>query len=396
MRSTCRMLLSTLFLFAGTVTGITLADETPVFQRVIFDGTSLDGWTVEGDAEVEIVDKQLLLKSGLGWIRFDHPVRDFVLHFWWKNLKKSEYDAGVFFRANPVEGKPFPKGYQANLQEGKEGEIIGVAGTKTAGLVDPGKWNDCYLLVVGDRARFSINGKQAYDVTGLKTDLGFVGFQIEVPNGGQFLLKDISLTEWNFQSLFDGQTLDGWESGEATPLEACWKVEDGQIICTGDKGPWLRSKEEYGDFNLRLDYQVSPGGNSGVYVRVPKDGNHHRENDQQPPAGFEVQILDDSHPSYKGIKDYQYCASIYDFVGASPRNAKPAGQWNTLEINCRGGQVTTVHNGVMVTNMSDETVPGFALRLKKGFLGLQNHSTRVAFKNVRLGPALDYPAPAKP
>lgn len=378
-----------------TAAAITLADETPAFQRVVFDGTSLDGWKVEGDATVEIVDKQLLLKSGLGWLRADHPVKDFVLKFSWKNLKPAEYDAGVFFRANPVEGKPFPKGYQSNLQENKEGEIIGIAGTKTAGLVKPGDWNEFELLIVGERAKLTINGKPAYDVTGLKTDLGFVGFQIEVPNGGQFLLKDISLTEAGFHPLFDGKTFAGWESGEAAPLEACWIVENGQIICTGAKGPWLRSKEEYGDFNLRFDYQVSPGGNSGVYVRVPKDGNHHRENDQQPPAGFEVQVLDDAHESYKTIKDFQYCASVYDFVGAKPRNSKPAGQWNTLEINCRSGQVTTVHNGVMVVNMNEETAPGFALRLKKGFLGLQNHSTRVAFKNLRLGPALEYPTPVK-
>lgn len=378
-------------LLLATVT--TVADETPAFQRVVFDGTSLDGWTVEGDAAVEIVEKQLLLKSGLGWLRADHPVKDFALKFSWKNLKKSEYDAGVFFRANNVEGKPFPKGYQSNLQENKEGEIIGIAGTKTAGLVKPGEWNDFELLIVGDRAQLTINGKPAYDVTGLKTDLGFVGFQIEVPNGGQFLLKDISLTEVGFKPLFDGKTFAGWESGEAAPLEACWIVEHGQIICTGAKGPWLRTKEEYGDFNLRFDYQVSPAGNSGVYVRVPKDGNHHRENDQQPPAGFEVQVLDDAHESYKTIKDFQYCASVYDFVGAKPRNSKPAGQWNTLEINCRGGQVTTAHNGVMVVNMNEETAPGFALRLKKGFLGLQNHSTRVAFKNLRLGPALEYPSP---
>lgn len=371
------------------------ADAPAGFRRTVFDGTNLDGWTVEHDAEVEIVGGQLLLKSGLGWLRSDHPAQDFILKFSWKNLKPSEYDAGVFFRANNVPGKPFPKGYQSNLQETKEGEIIGVAGTRTAGLVRPGEWNEFELLAAGERARLMINGKEAYDVKGLTTGLGYVGFQIEVPNGGQFLLKDIALTEIGFRPLFDGNSFDGWESGQDVPLESCWIIEHGQLVCTGAKGPWLRSKEEYGDFNLRLDYQVSPGGNSGVYVRVPKDGNHHRENDQQPPAGFEVQVLDDADPMYKTLKDFQYSASIYDFAGANPRNCKSAGQWNSLEINCRGGQVTTLHNGVMVTNISDETVPALALRLKKGYLGLQNHSTRVAFKHVRVGPALEFPAPEK-
>ena len=79
----------------ATATAIAIADETPIFQRMIFDGTSLDGWTVEGNAEFEIVDKQLLLKSGLGWLRADHPVRDFVLKFSWKNLKKTTEQSEV-------------------------------------------------------------------------------------------------------------------------------------------------------------------------------------------------------------------------------------------------------------------------------------------------------------
>src|SRR4029079_2348811 len=101
--------------------------------------------------------------------------------------------------------------------------------------------------------------------------------------------------------------------------------------------PWFVSKEEHATSTLVSYAQVPPAGNSGVYVRVPKDGNHHRENDQQPPAGFEVQVLDDAHESYKTLKNFQTGASVYDFVGAKPHNSKPAGQWNTLEINCRGG-----------------------------------------------------------
>jgi hypothetical protein len=355
--------------------------------------TTSDGWTVENGAEVELVDGQLLLKSGLGWIRNPHPLRDFKLHFAWKALKASDYDAGVFFRANPIAGKPFPQGFQCNLQQGKEGEIIGIAGANSAGLIRPGDWNEFDLAVVGERARLRINGKDAYDVTGLKPEIGFVGFQIEVPNGGQFLIKDIELTEIGFRPLFDGKSFAGWESGAELPPDACWTVENGLLVCTGEKGPWLRSREEYGDFNLRLDYQVAPGGNSGVYVRVPKDGNHHRANDQQAPAGFEVQILDDADPMYRTLKDYQFSASVYDFAGADPHNSKPAGAWNTLEINCRAGQVTTLHNGVMVTNLTEATVPAFALREKRGYLGLQNHSTRVAFRRLRLGPPLEYPPP---
>src|SRR5437764_8209663 len=82
--------------------------------------------------------------------------------------------------------------------------------------------------------------------------------------------------EPGYRSLFDGQSLAGWE-GAGQPAEKCWKVEDGTIVCTGEKGTWLRSNEQFGDFNLRLEYKLKAGGNSGVYIRVPADGNHHGE-----------------------------------------------------------------------------------------------------------------------
>ena len=169
-----------------------------------------------------------------------------------------------------------------------------------------------------------------------------------------------------------------------------WKVEDGILQCTGTRGPWLRSKEQYDDFNLRFEYQVSPEGNSGVYVRVPSDGNHHRENDNAPPAGFEVQILDDAAPKYKDLKDYQFSGSVYDIAGATRRVSKPAGQWNTLEINARGQRIAITHNGVVVVDLDEDKFPLIKLRQTKGFLGLQNHSTLVKFRKLRIGPPLPF------
>ena len=159
-------------------------------------------------------------------------------------------------------------------------------------------------------------------------------------------------------------------------------------MCIGKKGPWLRSKEEFDDFNLRFEYQVSPGGNSGVFVRVPEDGKHHRDNDRQPPAGFEVQILDDLAPKHAKLKDYQFCGSVYGICGASPRVSKPPGNWNTLEINCKGQHITTRHNGVEIVNVTPEKYPLIKLRQLKGFLGLQNYSTVVKFRHLRIGPAI--------
>ena len=147
------------------------------------------------------------------------------------------------------------------------------------------------------------------------------------------------------------------------------------------------SPKEYGDFNLRLEYQLTPGANSGVYVRVPADANHHRENSSLPPAGFEIQIIDDHARRAEPLKDYQYSASLYDIAPASPCVSKPAGSWNTLEINCAGQHVTVIHNGVKVVDADPMRYPLLKLRNTKGYLGLQSHNGTVHFRNVRLGSA---------
>lgn len=366
-------------------------DPLPQFATSLFDGRSLDGWTVENGCEAAVEDGLLVLKAGNGWLRSDFTYQDFVLHVEWKALKASEYDAGIYIRTLPG-GKPFPAtGYQVNLLEGKEGNIGNLPGAASTGHIRPGEWNVFDITVEGDRVSLTINGKPAYSAVGLKQAAGYVGLQCEVPLGGQFQFRNLRITEIGYRSLFNGSDLAGWE-GAGAPAEKCWQVKDGLLQCTGAPGPWLRSKEEFGDFDLRLEYQVSAGGNSGVYVRVPADGNHHRENEQAPPAGVEVQVLDDDAPQHKDLKDYQYSGSVYDIAGATRHVMKPPGEWNTLEINARGQSIVVTHNGVVVVDLDPEKFPLITLRQTRGFLGLQNHSTLVKFRNLRLGPPLPRPA----
>ena len=387
-----RSLLTVLTMLFVFLVGSRLFGDEPIgFQRSLFDGATLNGWSIENDCEVDVFDGCIRLKSGHGWLRSDHRLRDFELHVEWKALKSADYDAGIFIRSSR-DGKSFPQAsYQVNLLAGKEGNVPNLPGAESHGLAKPaGEWNVFDLSVVGETASLVINGQPAWKATGLKEADGWFGFQVEVPNGGQFLLRNIQLTELGYQSLFNGKDLSGWD-GVGGAADDCWSVIDGILTCSGKKGPWLRSRVEYDDFNLRLDYRVTNSGNSGVYVRVPADGNHHRDHDTQPPAGFEVQILDDTAPEHAALKDFQYSASIYDFAGANPRVSRPLGQWNTLEINCLGQQITTWHNGVQVTNITSTEIPSLALRSVRGFLGLQNHSTVVGLRNIRLGTAVTPP-----
>lgn len=357
-------------------------------KTALFDGQTLAGWTIEGDCQAAVVDGLLVLQQGNGWLRSDLMFRDFDLHVEWKAIKSADYDSGIYIRTLSG-GTPFPReSYQINLLDGAEGnckQLKETVGTK--GKIRRGEWNSFDISVRKETVSLSINGEPVYRVAGLKDREGHIGLQCEVDKGGQFQFRNITVTEPGFKSLFNGTDLTGWEGG-GEDAALCWKVEteSRQLVCTGAKGPWLKSAAEYGNFDLRFEYQVSGGGNSGVYVRVPADGNHHRENDTLPPAGFEVQLLDDAAPQYATLKDYQYSASVYDICGASPRVCRPAGQWNTLRLRCEGQTVQVWHNGVAVVNVTEATHPLIALRKTTGFLGLQNHSTEVRFRNIRLAP----------
>jgi hypothetical protein len=361
------------------LTALVRGDDSSPRPVKLFDGQSLQGWHVTG-CEATVEEGLLVIKDGNGLVRADHRYRDFVLELSYKPRQKEKYDAGIYIRAElPAEGKPWPEKYQINLKHGDEGNLIGFNEGRSSGLVKPGEWNKLKLTVVGEEAACEINGAAAWKASGLTQRDGYVGIQVEVPGGGQYEFKDITITELGHTPLFNGRDLTGWE-GAGADAAACWKVEDGAIVCTGAKGPWLRSREEHGDYNLRLAYKLKEAGNSGVYIRVPENGNHHGEN-----SGIEVQVLDDHAAKYATLKPYQYTGSLYAIVPADPRVCRAAGEWNTLEIDCQGTSYLVVHNGVVVIRATNEQHPELAKRLTSGFLGLQNHSEEVWFKDLRLG-----------
>lgn len=361
------------------------------FSYPLFDGKSLAGWTVENGCQASVADGVLKLEAGDGWLRSHYILSGFDLHVEWNALKQEQYDAGIYLRAGS-EGSPFPKrGYQINLKQGQEGNIPRLQGATSTGLVLPaGQWNVFDISVRGETVALTINGKPAYRVGGLKTEPGYVGIQVEVPLGGQFELRNIRIAEPGMRSLFNGHNVEGWEAvGGAA--DDCWTVADGVLTCLQKKGPWLRTQDQFGDFKLRFDYRVEPGANSGIYVRVPADGNHHRDNTSLPPAGFEVQLLDDFAEKHSHLHDYQHSGSVYDLAGPTRQVLRRAGEWNTMEIDCRGQRVAIVHNGVPVVDIDEHRYPLLALRQTSGFLGLQNHGGGVSFRNIRIGQSTAQP-----
>jgi hypothetical protein len=360
------------------------ADEPSGYAVTLFNGQNLDGWHVTG-CEADVENGSLVLKSGNGLVRTDHRYGDFVLELDWKAQKPEKWDSGIYFRCElPPEGKPWPSRYQANLQQGREGNVGGLDGATSMGLVKPDDWNHFKLTLIGKTASLEINGKPAWKVDGVEATTGYIGLQSEVPGGGVFEFRNIRVTELGYKSLFNGHDLTRWEGG-GDDAAKCWKVEDGMLVCTGEKGPWLRSKDQFDDFNLRLDYKLKPGGNSGVYCRVPLDGAHNARKDG--PAGTEIQILDDADKRYADIKPYQFCGSVYAIAPARQQVGRAAGTWNTLEINCRGMSYRITHNGIVVVDATEDEFTELKTRQVRGFLGVQNHNEHVWFRNVRVGPA---------
>lgn len=384
-----RLFTAALFLLVVANCLSTFADDkqppqSKDFRTSLFNGRNLDGWHVTG-CEAGVEDGLLVIQGGDGFVRTDHRYADFILELDWRPRRGEKWDSGIYFRSElPAQGKPWPERYQANLLQGEEGNIVGMKEARSTGLVKPGEWNHLQLTVIGDKAQLEINGQPAWKVeSGIEGRDGYIGIQVEVPSGGQFEFKNIFVTELRYHTLFTGKDLTGWEgAGEDAAL--CWKVEEEQIVCTGQKGPWLRSKEQFGDFNLRLEYKLKAAGNSGVYVRVPEDGNHHGDG-----AGVEIQVLDDRAEKYKELKPYQFTGSVYAIAPAKEHVGREAGHWNSLEINCHGNHYRITHNGVVIIDATAADFPELAGRRAEGFLGLQNHSEEVWYRNIRLGPAME-------
>ncbi len=363
--------------------------ETGGVRLALFNGENLDGWHVTNcDAVVE--DGVLVTVAGNGFIRTDHEYRDFVLEWSSRPRQAEQWDSGVYFRCDlPGNKRPWPQKYQINLLQGQEGNGVGLPKAVSQGLVRGGEWARYKLTVIGEQAVLEINGKPAWKTDGIESAKGYLGLQVEVPNGGQFEFKEIYVTELDAQSLFNGRDLSGWEGGGAA-ADLCWEVTDGELLCTGAKGPWLRSAGEYGDFNLRLDYKLKAGGNSGVFLRVAENGAH-----RDPGEGVEIQVLDDRAERYRKLKPYQYTGSVYGVAAAQQHVGREPGRWNSLEMDCRGTRYRLTHNGVVIVDVDATDFPELANRRLSGFLGLQNHSEEVWYRNIRVGPSL-LPAPAAP
>jgi hypothetical protein len=189
--------------------------------------------------------------------------------------------------------------------------------------------------------------------------------------------------EGGFVPLFDGKTLNGWT--QVSRKGSGYVVENGMLVCPIDGGGNIFTEKEYANFVLRFEFRMQEGGNNGVGIRTPLEGDAAF-------AGMEIQILDDEAPRYKGrLKPTQYHGSIYDAVAAKPGFLKKAGEWNQEEITANGRRITVKLNGTTIVDANLDEVkdpdvlqrhPGLARA--RGHIGFLGHGSRLEFRNIRI------------
>jgi len=177
-----------------------------------------------------------------------------------------------------------------------------------------------------------------------------------------------------FELLFDGNQLQGWQqSGN-------WQVEAGAIARQGKGGSLVYRKRPIpDDFELRFEWKVGKGSNSGVYYR---------------PGQYEYQILDNAVHA-DGRNPRTSAASIYFCMAPSHDATKPVGKWNAGRIVCQGTIVQHWLNGKKVVHL-DYADPKWKdnvelLRLRGGDLAarganlsLQDHGDPVWYRSIKL------------
>ena len=209
--------------------------------------------------------------------------------------------------------------------------------------------------------------------------------------------------------LFDGKSMDGWRACNETAMPDNWVIENGvvRVITSAEKRAKLAEgarpraidilygAKKFKNFEFSIDWNIGKGGNSGVFygvVEIPGSPIY--------TAGVEVQILDNWNAGDNKLTNH-LAGSLYDMLSAMPQNAKPSGEWNTLVIRMKDGQVTHTQNGVKVCEYTVWTpewykmVEGSKFKdfphfkepspAKEGYIGLQDHNDfGCSFRNIKI------------
>ena len=190
-------------------------------------------------------------------------------------------------------------------------------------------------------------------------------------------------------SLFDGKTFKGWRNYKGEGVRDGWKVVDGAMQHT-EKGGDIITENQYENYELKLEWKISEGGNSGIFFSVQEGKGAIYF------TGIEMQILDND--KHKDRKDPTHragaCYALYNSVDTA---VGKVGTWNKVRVLKEGDHYQFFLNGVktadfkseseafkkLVANSKFKKWPAFATHLK-GHIGLQDHGDVVSFRHLKI------------
>lgn len=430
-------------------------EDSAPWQPLIAEN-GLEGWSKKGgDAKYEVRDGAIVgttvPNTPNTFLTTDATYRDFILELEYK--VDSSMNSGIQVRSNSIpqymDGRVH--GYQVEIDpserswsggiydEGRRGWLFPMNGNPEAQKAfKQNEWNHYRIEALGDTIKTWVNGVPAAHLVDDLTPEGFIALQVhsigeDKEPGTEIQWRDIriitdSVSKYSkptalpainthnkltpaekdsgWQMLWDGSSTDGWRGARLDnfPSEG-WEINDGilTVLASGGEesaaGGDIVTEETYGDFELKLDFKLTEGANSGIKYYVDTDINKGPGSS----IGLEYQLLDDAvHPDAKlgNHEGSRTLASLYDLIAAdSTKLVNPVGSWNHARIISKGNHVEHWLNGIkvleyerksdhfrkLVAESKYKVWPSFG-EAEQGHILLQDHGDRVSFKNIKIKP----------
>jgi len=214
------------------------------------------------------------------------------------------------------------------------------------------------------------------------------GFAADAGADGDIPLSGVE-DEAGWQPLFDGESLQGWRGYHDPDLPNGWSAEDGVLHFSGGNGD-LVTIEEFSNFELSLEWRVSPGGNSGILYLAALG------QEQIYMSAPEMQVLDDQ-VHVDGGNPLTSAGAAYGLYPAPRGVVRPAGEWNQARVRVDNGHVEHWLNGQKIVDyvigspdwlqrVADSKFadwPAYG-QASSGHIGLQDHGDEVWFRDIKI------------